>query len=113
MARNLRARIPASDTLVVHDVNEEAMRKLVDEAKAAGGNAQAVEITDSPRALAEKAVCFVSVRFFAWFIGLANQRLLLGYHHHQSPRTSPRQTRLSLYPQTRPSTSPRPRAPFH
>lgn len=58
MARNLRAKIPVSDTLVVHDVNEEAMRKLVDEAKAAGGNAQVVEITDSPRALAEKAVRF-------------------------------------------------------
>jgi hypothetical protein len=63
MARNLRARIPASDTLVVHDVNEEAMRKLVDEVKAAGGNAQAVEITDSPRALAEKAVRFASYPF--------------------------------------------------
>lgn len=58
MARNLRAKIPASDTLIVHDVNEEAMRKLVNEAKAAGGSAQAVEITDSPRALAEKAVRF-------------------------------------------------------
>jgi 3-hydroxyisobutyrate dehydrogenase len=60
MARNLRAKIPASDNLIVHDVNEEAMRKLVDEAKAAGGNTQAVQITDSARALAEKAVRFAS-----------------------------------------------------
>ncbi|KAH8700801.1 3-hydroxyisobutyrate dehydrogenase [Talaromyces proteolyticus] len=55
MARNLRAKIPASDTLIVHDVNEATMQKFAAEAKAAGAGANAVEITDSARALAEKS----------------------------------------------------------
>lgn len=58
MARNLRANIPASDTLIVHDVNEQAMRQFADEAKTTG--AGAVETTDSPRILAEKSVNIIT-----------------------------------------------------
>jgi hypothetical protein len=54
MARNLRANIPASDTLVVYDVNEQAVRKFADEAKTA--SVGPVEVADSARTLAEKSV---------------------------------------------------------
>jgi 3-hydroxyisobutyrate dehydrogenase len=54
MAKNLRAKIPASDTLIVHDVNEQAMRQFIDEAKTASTGP--VEFTDSARTVAEKSV---------------------------------------------------------
>uniref|UniRef100_A0A093UZ16 DNA damage-binding protein 1 n=1 Tax=Talaromyces marneffei PM1 TaxID=1077442 RepID=A0A093UZ16_TALMA len=53
MAKTLRARIPPSDTLIVHDVNEQAMRQFVAEAKTASTGP--VEFTDSARTLAEKS----------------------------------------------------------
>lgn len=56
MARNLRAKIPKSDTLVIYDVNEEVMQKFAGEAKAAGDGIGAVEIAGSARTVAETAV---------------------------------------------------------
>jgi hypothetical protein len=56
MARNLRAKIPESDTLIIHDVNEAVMQKFASEATTEGGSLGAVEITDSARTVAEKAV---------------------------------------------------------
>lgn len=56
MAKNLRAKIPASDTLIVHDVNEQAMRQFVDEAKTTGTGP--VEFTNSARTVAEKSVSY-------------------------------------------------------
>ena len=50
MAKNLRAKIPASDTLVVHDRNGEATAKFVEEVGAG------IEVASSPRKVAEKAV---------------------------------------------------------
>ena len=50
MAKNLRANIPASDTLVVHDRNTEATAKFVQEVGAG------IEVANSPRGLAEKSV---------------------------------------------------------
>ena len=50
MAKNLRAKIPASDTLVVHDRNHEATAKFVQEVGAG------IEVTTSPRGVAEKSV---------------------------------------------------------
>lgn len=57
MAKNLRAKIPASDTLIVHDVNEQTMRQFVDEAKTTSTGP--VEFTDSARTVAEKSVSLV------------------------------------------------------
>ena len=51
MARNLRAKIPAEDTLFVQDVNTAASKKFLEE------NAQGVRIADNVREVAEKAVC--------------------------------------------------------
>lgn len=52
MAKNLRAKIPASDTLIIRDVNKDVMQRFVEETKTAGS----VEIADNPREVAEKAV---------------------------------------------------------
>lgn len=52
MAKNLRAKIPASDTLAIRDVNKDVMQRFVEETKTAGS----VEIADNAREVAEKAV---------------------------------------------------------
>ena len=52
MAKNLRAKIPASDTLVIHDRNEDATARFVQEV----GNTGGLEVEASPRKVAEKAV---------------------------------------------------------
>lgn len=50
MAKNLRAKIPAEDTLFVHDVNTAATKKFLEE------NPQGVRVADNVREVAEKAV---------------------------------------------------------
>lgn len=62
MAKNLRAKIPATDTLVIRDVNEEATKRFVEEAretaKSAGGadDTYKVEVAGCAREVAEKSV---------------------------------------------------------
>jgi hypothetical protein len=51
MARNLRAKIPAEDTLFVHDVNTAATKKFLEE------NPQGVRVAENVREVAENAVC--------------------------------------------------------
>lgn len=51
MAKNLRARIPAEDTLFVQDVNTAATKKFLEE------HPQGVRVADNVREVAEKAVC--------------------------------------------------------
>ena len=69
MAKNLRAKIPADDTLIVHDVNEEATKRFVAEAQETAQNAglgnskNRVEIANNAREVAEKSV---SVNLFHW-----------------------------------------------
>lgn len=50
MARNLRAKIPAEDTLFVHDVNTAATKKFLEEHPAG------VRVAENVREVAEKAV---------------------------------------------------------
>jgi len=57
MAKNLRSKLPSDDTLIVHDINEAATKKLAEEAP--GG--QGVTIAGSVREVAEKAVRFPSL----------------------------------------------------
>jgi hypothetical protein len=59
MAKNLRAKIPAEDTLFVHDVNTAATKKFLDE------NPTGVRVADNVREIAEKAVG--SASFFILF----------------------------------------------
>lgn len=54
MAKNLRAKIAESDTMVVNDVNAEACSKLQKEV----GN---IEIVKSVREVAEKTVCEITI----------------------------------------------------
>ena len=60
MAKNLRARIPASDTLIVRDVNEKVTKRFVAEVQEAAcssvANENRVEIADNAREVAEKSV---------------------------------------------------------
>ena len=64
MARNLRAKIPANDTLVIHDRNQEATASFVHEVGIARGDSASnhqmglmgIEVANSPRAVADKAV---------------------------------------------------------
>lgn len=64
MAKNLRAKIPASDTLIIHDRNHEATSSFMQEVGVARDNPTSnnqmglmgIEVASSPRAIAEKAV---------------------------------------------------------
>lgn len=61
MAKNLRAKIPDSDTLIVCDVNKEAAKKFADEVGVAAsgtGKGLGVEIANNSREVAEKSVSF-------------------------------------------------------
>lgn len=53
MAKNLRTKIPSSDTLVIHDRNEEATARFVQEL---GSTGSGIEVSPSVRGVAEKAV---------------------------------------------------------
>ena len=70
MAKNLRAKIPASDTLIVHDRNKDATADFIHEVGIAKDNKgsnneemglMGIEIASSPRAVAEKAVGSLSI----------------------------------------------------
>jgi 3-hydroxyisobutyrate dehydrogenase-like beta-hydroxyacid dehydrogenase len=54
MARNLRAKIPAGDTLYVHDVNTAATKKFLEE------HPQGVRVASNVREVAENAVCILT-----------------------------------------------------
>ncbi|KAF1846681.1 uncharacterized protein K460DRAFT_367423 [Cucurbitaria berberidis CBS 394.84] len=54
MARNLRAKIPAEDTLFVHDVNTAATKKFLEE------NPHGVRVADNVREVAEKAETIIT-----------------------------------------------------
>lgn len=62
MARNLRAKIPETDTLVIHDRNAEAATKFLQEvgisasSMGAEGKNINIEIASTPRGVAEKSV---------------------------------------------------------
>ncbi len=50
MAKNLRAKVPAEDTLFIHDVNAAATQKFLEE------NPGGVRVAENVREIAEKAV---------------------------------------------------------
>lgn len=58
MAKNLRAKLPINDTLIIQDVNLEATKKFLQE------NPEGVRIADSAREVAERAVSLKSYLFF-------------------------------------------------
>lgn len=58
MARNLRAKIPAEDTLFVHDVNTAATKQFLEE------HPQGVRVAENVREVAEKAVCIQNFLFY-------------------------------------------------
>ncbi|KAI9744983.1 MAG: hypothetical protein M1835_002653 [Candelina submexicana] len=57
MAKNLRAKIPKSDTLVISDLNVDATKRFVDEV----GNDTHIEIAQCVRAVAEKSETIITV----------------------------------------------------
>lgn len=62
MAKNLRAKIPAEDTLFVHDVNTEATKKFL------GEHPQGVRVANNVREVAENAVSLYHVLVFSHFV---------------------------------------------
>ena len=68
MAKNLRGKIPASDTLIIHDRNTDATASFIHEVGIAKDNSASnnemglmgIEIASSPRVVAEKAVGYSS-----------------------------------------------------
>lgn len=61
MAQNLRAKIPSSDTLVIHDRNTEATTKFMEEAGGTANEDMRIEVASSPRKVAEKSVSTSSI----------------------------------------------------
>ena len=69
MAKNLRSKIPASDSLIVHDRNKDATASFIQEVGIAkdsdNSNSEmglmGIEIASSPRVVAEKAVRYLSL----------------------------------------------------
>ena len=57
MARNLQAKLPASDTMRIYDINSGSMKRFADETKALSRGA-AVECASSVREAAEDSVSF-------------------------------------------------------
>ena len=56
MAKNLRTKIPASDTLIIYDRNEDATTRFVQEMGRTAG--EGIEVAPNVRGVAEKAVCY-------------------------------------------------------
>lgn len=53
MAKNLRAKIPATDTLLICDTNPNATKKFVEEA------GTGIHITENPKEVGQKAVSMI------------------------------------------------------
>ena len=76
MAKNLRAKIPASDTLIIHDRNKEATTSFMQEVGIAKDSSTSnnemglmgIEVASSPRAIAEKAVRDLSLLLLKPFL---------------------------------------------
>lgn len=76
MAKNLRAKIPATDNLIVRDVNEDASKRFAEEARetarstGAADDTYKVEIAGCPREVAEKSVSGIclSVLLKGWHV---------------------------------------------
>lgn len=69
MAKNLRAKVPAEDTLFVHDVNTAASQKFLEE------HSTGVRVAENVREIAEKAVstpssCHTSCMMIHFFSNL-------------------------------------------
>lgn len=62
MAKNLRAKIPATDTLIIYDRNTDATKRFAEEVGIAASSAGApekgtgIEVAGGPREVAEKSV---------------------------------------------------------
>ena len=74
MAKNLRAKIPATDKLVICDRNQEATSSFVQEAEAGSSGAQEIEVVSTPRKVAEQAVS--DARCVALTIRLLDEHVL-------------------------------------
>ncbi|CAF9928391.1 MAG: hypothetical protein HETSPECPRED_006822 [Heterodermia speciosa] len=61
MAKNLRAKIPATDKLVICDRNQEATSSFLQDAEASSSGAQEIEVVTTPRKVAEQAEITITV----------------------------------------------------
>ena len=56
MAKNLRAKVPTSDKLIICDRNTQATDNFVQEAGASSAGEGGIEVVKSPRQVAEQSV---------------------------------------------------------
>lgn len=59
MAKNLQAKLPAEDSLLVFDINSDAVKRFLDETSSSGG--AKVEVAETVRAAAENSVSNISL----------------------------------------------------
>ena len=59
MAKNLRAKIPESDSMIVFDVNSASVERFVKEAEPSK-----VEVAKGPRDVAQKSVSRTAIAFY-------------------------------------------------
>ena len=59
MARNLQSRLPASDTLLIQDINTGAMKRFVEETDSQPGGA-AVRVANNVREASEHSVSYLT-----------------------------------------------------
>jgi hypothetical protein len=60
MARNLQSKLPSSDTLVIQDINVDATKRFMEEAKATSSGATVWVATDV-REVSENSVSFLQI----------------------------------------------------
>ncbi|KAJ9355115.1 putative dehydrogenase [Paecilomyces variotii] len=60
MAKNLRSKIPAGDTLVIRDIDSDVMKKFVDEVGASSKERLSVEVAGNAREVAEKSEVIIT-----------------------------------------------------
>jgi hypothetical protein len=113
MAKNLRAKIPASDTLIIRDVNKDAMTRFVEEsqeiARSSGAGAEVgqVEVAENAREVAEKSVriCLSLLNLSQRGLDRANQMLYsIDCDDHKSPRISACHRSVQFHHETRKSS---------
>lgn len=83
MAKNLRSKIPAGDTLVIRDIDSDVMKKFVDEVGASSKERLNVEVAGNAREVAEKSVCCHFFPCAGMLVSSDNHfPVSIGSHHH-------------------------------
>ena len=64
MAKNLQSKLPNTDTLRIYDINEQAIKRFVEETNASSGGGAAVEVASSIKETSQSSVSLIANPFF-------------------------------------------------